>query len=422
MLLFVNAHYPPDVASSGQHLMDLAEHLAGRGYAVEVVTGRGAYDGGRVAAPRVEMRGGVRVRRIGAASRGRASVGGRLGGYVVFLLCAAWIICTRRGVSGVIVLTTPPMLPVAAWLGRLTRGRRYGIWSMDLHPEAEIAARVLTRDAVVARALQWVANHAYRNADFVVALGPYMARRIEARGVARERTRVVPVWAPGGADMATPAGRDALRRSWGLAERFIVMYAGNAGIVHDVTPILGAMQRLRDHPRVFFLFIGGGPRREEVELFVELAGISNFAYRDYVPRDELAELLGAADVHLASLRGPFAGISVPGKAYGAMAVGRPIVYVGPALSEAGDAVRDARCGVVIDPGGGPPRAAAERIAAAIQEWCADPPLAREIGERGRAACRAAYACDVNCAAWERIICSAWPCSAGPSAGPSVGAA
>jgi colanic acid biosynthesis glycosyl transferase WcaI len=410
LLLFVNAHYAPDVASSGQHLMDLAEYLAGRGWPVEVVAGRGAYAGGRVAAPGIELRHGVRIRRVGSASRaeGRASIGGRVGGYVVFLLCAAWVICTRRGVRGVIVLTTPPMLPVAAWLGRLLRGRRYGIWSMDLHPEAEVAAGVVGRDAVVARILQWLADRTYRNADFVVAMGSYMQRRIVARGTRPGRTHVVPAWAPQGADAGTVTGREALRRSWGLAERYIVMYAGNAGIVHDVTPILGAMQLLRDHPRVFFLFVGGGPRRTEVELFAELAGISNFAYREYVSRAELAELLGSADVHLASLRAPFAGISVPGKVYGAMAAGRPIVYVGPDMSEVADAVRDARCGVVIDPGGGPPRAAAERIAAAIREWCADPVLADTIGARGHAAWRAAYTRDVNCAAWERILRSAWP--------------
>lgn len=408
LLLFVDAHYAPDVASSGQHLMDLAEYLAGRGLAVEVVAGRGAYEGGRVAAPQVEIRGGVRVRRIGRASRGRTSIGGRLGGYVIFLLCAAWVICTRRGVSGVIVLTSPPMLPVAAWLGRLVRGRRYGIWSMDLHPEAEVAAGVVGADRAVARALHWVTDRAYRNADFVVALGPYMRRRIEARGTPADRTHVVPVWAPGGADAATVTGREALRRSWGLAGRFIIMYAGNAGIVHDITPILGAMQLLREHSRVFFLFVGGGLRRSEVEMFVAVAGISNFAYREYVPRAALAELLGAADVHLVSLRDGFSGISVPGKLYGAMAAGRPIVFAGPPMSEAGDVVRDARCGVVVDPGDGAPSAAAERIASAIREWCDTPTLAREVGERGRAAYRASYTRDVNCAAWEEVIRSAWP--------------
>ena len=37
-LLLVNQHYYPDVASTGQHLTDLAEYLAQEGYLVEVLT------------------------------------------------------------------------------------------------------------------------------------------------------------------------------------------------------------------------------------------------------------------------------------------------------------------------------------------------------------------------------------------------
>ena len=40
-LLFVNQHYWPDVASTGQHLADLAEHLAAAGHEVSVLASRG---------------------------------------------------------------------------------------------------------------------------------------------------------------------------------------------------------------------------------------------------------------------------------------------------------------------------------------------------------------------------------------------
>src|SRR5256885_12459805 len=50
-LLLVNQHYYPDVASTGQHLTDLAEYLAQEGYLVEVLTGRVRYVAGRMEAP-----------------------------------------------------------------------------------------------------------------------------------------------------------------------------------------------------------------------------------------------------------------------------------------------------------------------------------------------------------------------------------
>ena len=38
-LLFVNQHYAPDVAATGQCLADLAEYLADTGYHVDVLAG-----------------------------------------------------------------------------------------------------------------------------------------------------------------------------------------------------------------------------------------------------------------------------------------------------------------------------------------------------------------------------------------------
>src|SRR5881275_3358334 len=85
-LLLVNQHYYPDVASTGQHLTDLAEHLAREGYGVEVLTGRGKYVAGKMDAPAREIRNGVRIRRLRTTSFGRGSHLGRLVDYLSFYM------------------------------------------------------------------------------------------------------------------------------------------------------------------------------------------------------------------------------------------------------------------------------------------------------------------------------------------------
>src|SRR3954454_14906 len=83
-LLLVNQHYYPEVASTGQHLTDLAEHLAREGYAVEVLTGRGKYVAGKMNAPAREVRNGVTIRRLRTTSFGRSSHVGRIVDYLSF--------------------------------------------------------------------------------------------------------------------------------------------------------------------------------------------------------------------------------------------------------------------------------------------------------------------------------------------------
>jgi glycosyltransferase involved in cell wall biosynthesis len=197
------------------------------------------------------------------------------------------------------------------------------------------------------------------------------------------------------------------------------MYSGNAGLVHDFRDILEAMRLLKDDPRIFFLFVGDGPQRPRIEAFAAQHGITNFAYRDYVARDQLRLSLSLADVHLLSLRAPFVGIAVPGKLYGIMASGRPALFVGPAQSESAETIDEARCGVVVDPERGD---GAERIVRALRGWESDPAAARAVGDRGRAAFLAAYEKDVNCAAFERVIRDTWPQCSPAAVRPAAGRA
>lgn len=392
MLLFINQHYYPDVASTGQHLTDLAEYLAARGAEVRVVTGRAHYVDGHLEAPARETRAGVQIRRFRTTTFGRGSRLGRIADYATFYLKAFVALLTAPGGDVTVVfLTTPPLLAVMGWCLR----RRYGIWSMDLHPDAEIAAGMVRPTSAVGRMLIWLDEHAFRRAAFVVDLGPYMKRRIVAKGVDAARTHTIPVWGHAESTNGRP-----LRSELGLEGRFVVMYSGNAGLVHDFGDILAAMRLLRDEPRIYFLFAGGGPRRTEIEAFAKEARLTNFSYRPYFARDELGDALAVGDVHLISLGAPFVGVSVPGKLYGIMAAGRPALFVGPAACETADTIRDADCGVVIDPTSG---SAPEKIASALRAFCADPASARAMGTRGRDAFHRRYTSDTNCEAFRQVL-------------------
>ena len=398
MLVLINQHYYPDVASTGQHLTDLAEYLAARGTEVRVLTGRAHYVDGHLEAPAREIRAGVRIRRFRTTTFGRGSRLGRIIDYATFYLRALWtLLTTPAGDVTVLFLTTPPLLAVMGWFVTTLRLRRfrYGIWSMDLHPDAEIAAGMVQPTSVLGRALIWLDERAFRAAAFVVDLGPYMKRRIVAKGVPASRTHTIPVWGHAESTRGRP-----LRAELGLTGRFVVMYSGNAGLVHDFGDILAAMRLLRDEPRIYFLFAGGGPRRPEIEAFAKEARLTNFSYRPYFAREELGDALAVGDVHLISLGAPFVGVSVPGKLYGIMAAGRPALFVGPESCETADTIRDAGCGVVVDPASG---AAPERIAQALRAFCADPASARLMGDRGREAFLGQYSADTNCETFRRVL-------------------
>ena len=396
-LLLVNQYYWPDHASTAQHLADLAEHLAAQGHEVHVLCSRGGYKPGAERPPAKETYRGVQIHRVAATSFGRKSTLHRMADYLSFYFRATLAALMLPRFDAVVTLTTPPIIGLIGTILKRLKGSRHVFWSMDLHPDASIAlGRMDPRNPVV-RALGWISDAVYRGADRVVVLGPYMADRIAAKGVARDRLATIPVWSRRDEIYPIPRAGHPLRAELGLADKFVVMYSGNLGLAHSFAEVVEAARRLRDCAEVVFLFVGGGPRLKEVEAAVAADGLANVRLMDYFPRDQLHASLSVADVHLITMRAEMTGIVVPGKLYGAMASGRPTIFVGPGRSESADTVRAAGCGYQV------PLGDADALVAVIDRLAADPALGTQLGRRGRDAFLALHEQDVCCAAWADLM-------------------
>lgn len=401
-LLFINQHYYPDVASTGQHLTDLAEHLVDEGFDVNVLCASARYLSGALESPKREVHNGVAIRRVQTTSFGRGTHIGRILDYASFYLQVLIALFTGPRYDLVVGLTTPPLLGVACALAKLVRGQRYAIWSMDLHPDAEEAVGMIRPGSLLSRTLHGLNDFGYRNADRVVDLGPYMKARLVEKGVDPERLRTVVVWNK--KDEITPVAREdnPLVDELGLAGKFVVMYSGNAGIVHRFDEVTEVMTRLRDRDDIEFLFVGGGPRRKEIESVIEREGLTNARYLDYFPREQLDQSLSIGSVHLLTLRNEAAGVAVPGKLYGVMAAGRPIVVVGPGQSEPAETALAEGVGRVVDTQqeGAP---LADQLEATIVELAGDPDACAQMGLQARAAFLARYEADVACDQWAEVL-------------------
>ena len=146
-----------------------------------------------------------------------------------------------------------------------------------------------------------------------------------------------------------------------------------------------------------FLFVGDGPRKGQVEAARDSEGLANIRLLDPVPRDWLHASLSLADVHLISMRPEMNGIVVPGKLYGAMAAGRPIIFIGPEHCEPADTIRHAGCGFTLSPGD------ASALVQSLELLASDASLARRMGERARTSFIAHYEQRLCCMRWAELI-------------------
>jgi glycosyltransferase involved in cell wall biosynthesis len=106
-----------------------------------------------------------------------------------------------------------------------------------------------------------------------------------------------------------------------------LMYSGNFGKAHSFDTLLALARKLRPEA-VPFVFSVRGNRVQELKDAVT-PGDTNVSFAGFVPQQQLERRLGAADIHIVTLRPEYAGTVVPSKFQGALAAGRPILYAGP---------------------------------------------------------------------------------------------
>lgn len=346
-LVLYHYFYPDDVISSVL-FSDLAASLAARGWSVTAAPGnRGCRDENGSYAPR-EAWGTVKIRRVWRPAWPQSKSWGRI--LNALWMVTAWSLMAfrTRKAPDVLILGTDPILSLLAVLPWRWRFPDLVIahWCHDLHPEAEVADGLLRPDSIPLRFLQWMLGYAYARCTIVADLGTCMRRRLEQHYRMPARTVTLTPWAleePATALAVDPKERRAL---FGNA-KLVLLYSGNFGRAHSYGEILSLARQLRDAPVVFAFSVRGNYAQELREAVT--SEDTNVRFIPFASANGLRTRLGAADVHMVSLRPSWTGTVVPSKFFGAIAVGRPVLFAGDPESSVAQWVKQYGLGWVLTP-------------------------------------------------------------------------
>ena len=362
MQFVVNRYFHPDQSATSQLASDLAIALAARGMKVTAIASRQLYDNPDARLPARESYCGVTILRVNTTRFGRSNLLGRAFDYVSYYLGASWTLW-RQALRGTVVvtMTDPPLLGVPVALICRLRGAHLVQWLQDVFPEVAVRMGVL-RNGIAARLLAWLRDWSLRHSAEVVVIGDRMASFI-AEHCAKPPV-VIPNWAL--EELAVESNkRNLLREKWSLGEYFVVGYSGNMGRAHRLDGLVDAASMLRDLPGFRLLMIGDGAQRAGLEGRAQAMELRNVQFRPYQPRERLRDSLGVPDIHVVSLEESLEGLVVPSKFAGAIAMGRPVLWIGAADGEVGSLVREYGCGLVVRTGD------TAALAGAMRELAAD---------------------------------------------------
>jgi colanic acid biosynthesis glycosyl transferase WcaI len=383
--VFVLNQYFDSEEATGRVLADLADSLAGA-FAIAVVAARPASRTGRG-----EIRpSGVRVSWVTSTRFGRSSMPLRAVNYATFL--ARMMVRAARAPRARVVMcmTDPPLVGTIAALIAWRHRARLVVVMQDIHPELGLVSGRL-RSRPIAALLRVARRPVLRRADRLVAIGEAMRERLVGLGADPARISVI----PNAVDVEAIRPRErtnAWAAEHGLADGFVVMHAGNAGLLQGLETVVEAARGL---PDVTFAVVGGGAGREA--LAAAARDVDNVRLIDRQSAVRLPDVLAAADVHVVSLLPGLAGYIEPSKVYGVLAAGRPLIAMLDADSEGARMVREGDCGTVVAPGD------AAALAAAVADLAADRNEARRQGQAARAQAERSCSWDAMVAAYRDLL-------------------
>ena len=351
--------YPDDVVSSIL-FTDLCTGLADRGWRVfGSACNRGCRDEDKTYPRRIHWM-GVEFLRIWRPRFRQASGLGRMANAMWMIVAWSLLALDPRIRPDVVIMGTDPILsPVVVFAWRILRPRvRFAHWCHDLYPQAAIAAGLVRDGTYAVRAMQWLLGAAYRRQALIVDIGSCMRRRLEAYDT-RARAATIPPWAL--AELQEPAPVDPAERQMLFGDASLgLLYSGVFGRAHSWVGLPELARALADRGGRIAFSVGGNAA-EDLRRSMQESGVP-VTFAAMVPGNRLVARLSAGDVQIVSLRENWTGTVVPSKFFGALAIGRPVLFLGSPDSAIAKWIKELRVGWVLNPG------RIEQLARELTEW------------------------------------------------------
>jgi colanic acid biosynthesis glycosyl transferase WcaI len=368
-VLILTQVFPPDAVSTAQIMGDLAVDLMAEGHRVSVLTTSPHYNRDEDAEARQPL-----IPYWGTVLRESEFHGAKV--FHTFMpqkskgvwpRAAAWmgfhLISTLAGITAlrevdIIITPSPPLtIGASAWLLSVYQGCPYIYNVQEIYPDIAVKLGVL-REGYLLQVMKRLERFIYDHAAKVTVIAPHMRADLLGKGTPPEKVELIPNFVDTG-DLAPSAKDNEFSRQHGLADRFVVSYAGNMGPAQGLETLIEAARILGGEDGIRFLLMGNGTLQDDLGAAIESNGLGNIVFLPYQPYRVMSMAYAASDLSVVPLAPLTGGDALPSKAYRIMACGRPVLAVAERGTDLAELVETAGCGIFVESG------SAERLAVAI---------------------------------------------------------
>jgi colanic acid biosynthesis glycosyl transferase WcaI len=351
-ILVVAHYYKPDGGACATLFPLLCEELVKLGHDVTVLTSVPHYPSGivprahRAWKNRSSNENGVKVVRVPLPSVDRSKLAPRM---VQFLSFQVGV--TQAGLHrdfDVLLTHAPALEGFLSFFYFSTFRRKPVVYSVaDMYPEVGIELGVFRNDLVI-KTVGWLESYCLNRARIVRVISKSFSANLLKKGVPESKLAMIYDWVD--TEEVRPLPRkNGFALEYGLSKPFVVLYAGNIGLVQGLDSVLDAARLVADDSEICFAFVGDGAGRDVLLGKTRRFGLNNVRFVSYQPRERMPEVFATSDISLVSLRAGTGFGALPSKTFQIFSSGRPVIASVDEGCDTWDLIEKADAGLCVPP-------------------------------------------------------------------------
>jgi glycosyltransferase involved in cell wall biosynthesis len=311
---------------------ELAKIWSNSGHKISVITGQSCYMNGTKNSNyyfklfKKENDGKVDVFRCFVPNNFNNSFYSRFLSYLSFAMTSIFVFFIKVKKPDMILASSPPLtIGFSVLFIKLFSKIPVLFEVRDLWPESMVSNGALSNKNLI-KIFYWLEQKCYRKSDRINTLTPAFKENILKRNLAIDSK----IWTiPCGVDtkeMVYLHNKSKIRSNMKWSNKFIVLYTGAFGVSNDLHQIIECANLLKANENIHFALVGNGMEKETLIRHSKKYGLKNVSFHNAVPKKEMASIISAADVCIATLKKSDTFKTVyPNKIFDYLSCSKPVI-------------------------------------------------------------------------------------------------
>ncbi|MBA7614717.1 hypothetical protein ES703_21986 [subsurface metagenome] len=334
-ILYIHQHFATPAGSTGTRSHEFARRWVKAGHKVTLIAGHYDIGGLQVSGALYQKQDieGINVVVVGTKYSNKQSYLRRVTSFLSFCLLSIYAGLRTKGVDVIYASSTPLTVGIPAMVIKWAKHIPFVFEVRDQWPEIPIELGIIT-NRIFIKILLWLEKTIYRNCSSIIALSPGQADGIRKvltpdsrnRGLTEEKPITV---IPNSCDIDVfrpDIDGSAVRQKKGWENKLVLLHTGAMGKVNGLDFVIDAAEKLKDHSDIVYVLIGDGNQKPFLESRVKKLGLTNVQILPSVPKQQLPEILAAADIALVVIANyPIIEHNCANKFFDGLSAGKPVL-------------------------------------------------------------------------------------------------